>query len=61
MMNYFDFNIIKEALQSSYKALADEMEPNALGVRTIHNAQDEYLNALAYATSVEKEYLRYVK
>jgi hypothetical protein len=56
-----DFSKIREALETSYKALLSEAGQEINGFDNISQAQDEYLQALSHATSVEKDYLRYTK
>lgn len=59
-MNELDFQKISKAIQSSYHALNDEEFDNHNVIQQFNHAQDEWLNALSHATSVDKDYLRYV-
>lgn len=56
-----DFSKIREALETSYKALLSEAGQELSSFESISKAEDEYLHALSHATSVEKDYLRYTK
>ncbi len=60
-LNTMDFSKIREALETSYKALLSEAGQEISVMDNISQAQDEYLQALSHATSVEKDYLRYTK
>ncbi|WP_139365099.1 DUF3921 family protein [Litchfieldia alkalitelluris] len=52
-MNHYEFDKISKALQVSNQALQEEGIENEL----VQQAQDELLQALSHATSVEKDYL----
>ncbi|MDF0727883.1 DUF3921 family protein [Cytobacillus sp. S13-E01] len=56
-----DFSKIREALETSYKALLREAGQETSGFENISQAEEEYLQGLSHATSVGKEYLRYRK